>query len=86
MTEQQNKQYTDLNKAFCDDYNARVQEINDEFGGIFDEECLEDTEEITLWFNADRSIVCQERNLKEIWNSLVILAGLECIVSSYVLY
>ncbi len=29
MTEQQNKQYTDLNKAFCDAYNAIIQEIND---------------------------------------------------------
>ena len=85
MTTKQYIEYNSLIKSFIEDYNAKTEEINDEFGGIFDED-LEDVEQITKWFDADRSIVAQERNLMEMWNDLVKLADMECIISTYVLY
>ena len=79
------KETNELNKSFIEDYNARVEEINDEFGGIFDEESEDGIEEITNWLQADRSIINGEMNLMELWNELVRAYDLECEVSTYML-
>ena len=79
------KKTNELNKSFIEDYNARVEEINDEFGGIFDEENEDRIEEITNWLQADRSIINGEMNLMELWNELVRAHDLECEVSTYML-
>ncbi len=81
VTEEANE----LNKSFIEDYNARVEEINDELGGIFDEEDEDRVEEITNWLQADRSIINGEMNLMELWNELVRVYDLECEVSTYML-
>ena len=78
--------YQSLIKSFIEDYNAKTEEINDEFGGIFDEEDEEGIEQISQWFDADRTIVKQESILMEIWNELVKMSGLETIVPTFVIY
>lgn len=81
VTEETNE----LNKSFIEDYNARVEEINDELGGIFDEEGEDEIEEITNWLQADRSIINGDMILMELWNELVRAYDLECEVSQYML-
>ncbi len=79
------KETNELNKSFIEDYNARVEEINDELGGIFDEESEDGIEEITNWLQADRSIINGDMILMELWNDLVRSYDLECEVSTYML-
>ena len=86
MTTQKLIEYNSLIKSFIEDYNAKTEEINDEFGGIFDDEDLDGVEQITKWLDADRSIVAQETNLKEMWNDLVKLADMQCLIPTFVLY
>ena len=86
MKLEQYNTYTNLIESFIEDYNTKIEEINDEFGGIFDEEEEEGIEKISQWFDADRSIVKQESILMEIWNELVKMSGLETIVPTFVIY
>ena len=69
MKKSQIKEYTSTVKSFLADYNAKIEEINNWFGGIFDND-----EQITEWFDADLGVVSQELNLMEMWNDLVRLA------------
>lgn len=74
ITEQLNQ----IIESFIMDYNARVEEINDEMGGIFELE-EDDFSDPTIrnYMKADRHIVSSEPHLVEMWRELKRLEDLE---------
>ncbi len=63
----------DLQNSFIFDYNAKIDELNDEHQGIFDadEDAIDMKEEhISNWFDADKSIVIQDEILILLYNEL----------------
>ena len=70
---------------FIQDYNTKIDELNDEFGGIFDEEVDEGCEYIQNWEEADLAIVNQETLLQEMWNELVTEHGKEYDLPRFVM-
>ena len=72
-----NEEFQQLIKSFKTDYNTKVDELNDEYGGIFDEMEEDEIEQIENWVDADRSIIAQEEILKEYWNELVYACNMQ---------
>ena len=73
ITEQLNQ----IIESFIMDYNARVEEINDEMGGVFELEKCGSEPTIRNYMKADKNIVGSEPHLVEMWRELKKLEDLE---------
>ena len=80
-----NEEFKQLIKSFKTDYNTKVEELNDQYGGIFDEMDEDEIEPIENWVDADRSIIAQEENLKCYWNQLVYACNMETIFPTFLI-
>ena len=64
--------FQELKEIFIEEYNTRIEELNDQLGGILREEPeMEPLKKIKKLSQADRSIVCQENHLVELWMMMV---------------
>ena len=81
-----NEEFQELIKSFKSDYNAKVEELNDALGGIFEEEDEDGIDQIENWIDADRDIIRLEENLKEYWNEIVYACNMETYFPTFLTY